>query len=182
MTSCAPLIKPFETAPAAEQAMILDFLKKTPLAVVSTISSTSLRPESALVAFAELETGELIFETFSTARKFHNLQANNNVSLVMGWDLQNYVTIQYEGTAHLLEGEERERCLQLFLQKDTPCTEAILRNPLAQLFKVSPKWLRYSDYSQRPPLMVEFGFGEEKSEVKRKLLKKAQFGDCSVYF
>jgi general stress protein 26 len=130
-----------------DELLISHFMQGQPMAVISTISADSLRPESALVAFAQTEQLEIIFETFVDTRKWCNLQKNQHVSLVIGWDIQRYITVQYEGVVTAIPGDETEEYTKIFLKKDTPCTETFLRDRRVRLFKVRPMWIRYSDYS-----------------------------------
>ncbi len=141
-----------------EKNTVLRFLHSSPLASVATISSTSPFPESAMVAFAEFDTFEIVFETFHTARKYENLLHNPHLSLVAGQTTGRHITLQYEGVAELIAEGDAERHIKHFLQKDTPCTEVFLRDPRAQLFKVVPIWLRYSDYTGRTPYIIEHRF------------------------
>jgi uncharacterized pyridoxamine 5'-phosphate oxidase family protein len=140
----------------ADKQTILDFLHDHPLAVISTASNN--KPQSAVVAFAELDSLELIFETFIGTRKYKNLQKNNWVSLAIGWNPKMHITVQYEGTASEVGEKEVEEYIKVFLAKDTPCTEEFLRHGHGKLFKVKPKWIRYSDYTGLKPKIVEGGF------------------------
>jgi len=142
----------------ADQKLILDFLRSQPMAVISTLLPGSLQPESALIAFAETEHLKIIFESFVTARKWHNLQKNPHVSLVIGWDTERHITVQYEGRAAAIPAAQTEHYTQLFLAKDTPCSETFLRDPRVRLFKVTPTWIRYSDYTGDAPRIIEIRY------------------------
>lgn len=128
------------------------------MAVISSVSTKRGDPQSALIAFAETENLELIFETQRDTRKFQNLQKNNHVSLVIGWDTKIHETLQYEGKAILLEGKELEKYRSIFLKKDTPCTEEFLFHPKVRLFKILPTWIRFSDYTGKVPKIIELYF------------------------
>ncbi len=65
--------------------LVLDFIRKQKLAVISTVGNKGI-PESAVLEFGETEKLELVFDTFTTSRKYKNLQTNKNVSFVIGWD------------------------------------------------------------------------------------------------
>lgn len=142
-----------------EGETILRFLKSHSMATIATIQPGSLQPESALIAFAETDKLEIIFESFVNTRKWQNLQHNSRVALVIGWDTKHHITLQYEGQASLISSAKQEHYTQVFLSKDTPCTEAFLRDPRVRLFKVAPSWLRYSDYTGRGvPKIIEKKF------------------------
>ncbi|PIQ79631.1 hypothetical protein COV81_01505 [Candidatus Peregrinibacteria bacterium CG11_big_fil_rev_8_21_14_0_20_41_10] len=140
------------------KAKVLAFLRQNPLTTISTISAISQKPQSALVAFCETENLELIFETYNFTRKNSNLKANANTSFVIGWDPIKHINVQYEGVASPIPAVDLPYYKAVFLTKNTPCTEEYINNPLAQLYKVSPIWLRYSDYTQTPAEVFEIDF------------------------
>lgn len=141
---------------STDDRKIWDFLKTQPMATISTIASGSLQPESALIAFTQTDKLEIIFETFVDTRKWNNLQKNPRVSFVIGWDTKHHITVQYEGIATAAKDtEQTESYIQTFLTKDTPCTEKFLRDYRVRLFKVKPMWIRYSDYTDEIPAIIE---------------------------
>ena len=156
---------PFSMNNTALQTKVRHFLESNPLATLSTIDAHSLKPESALIAFAETDDLEIIFETFSFSRKYANLQINNNVALVIGWDTKKHVTVQYEGKAHPVPHGELAYYEKIFLNKKTPCTEQYLHHPQAILYKVQPLWIRYSDYSVCPADIFELSFAQASSNT-----------------
>ena len=116
------------------------------------------KPESALVAFAETDHLELIFETFDYSRKYLNLKHNPLVSFVVGWDEKEHITLQYEGCAREAPPERIKEYQSILLSKKTPCTAEFLLHPRAKLFLVSPRWIGFSDYTQRPSEILEMNF------------------------
>lgn len=119
----------------------------TPLAVMSTIGIDQKHAESALVAFTQNRALNLYFMTFVDSRKYANLQQNPSVSFVIGFG---YTTIQYEGIVSQLAIHSIDEALKAFKEKETPCTPDFLSNPRARFFKVTPSWIRYSDYTCCP--------------------------------
>src|SRR3989344_313246 len=95
--------------------IVIDFLKKNSLAVISTIDSANNKPDAALVAFAETDKLEIIFHTFNNSRKYKNLQTNPSVAFVIGFGEKEQITLQYEGIAVELKGNEIEKYKQIFL-------------------------------------------------------------------
>lgn len=129
-----------------EKKLILDFIKKQKLAVLSTVTPQN-SSQSAVLEFGETENLEIIFDTFSTARKYKNIKQNNNVSLVIGWDEN--ITIQYEGKAEELLGEEKEKYKKKYFEKN-PDAKRWENKPGMTYFKVIPTWIRYSDLNKNP--------------------------------
>ena len=84
---------------------ILDFIKKERLGIISSINEEG-KPESGVIAFAETDNLDLIFGTSCDFRKYENINNNQNVSFVIGWD---EITIQYEGVAKEAKGEEFDK-------------------------------------------------------------------------
>src|SRR5688572_24906373 len=94
---------------------VLAFIKTQIHAVVSTCGH-NLQPEAALVGFGETDQLELIFGTFNTSKKYHNLMENNKVAFVIGWE-NDYITVQYEGLARELSPSELNPYLALYHHK-----------------------------------------------------------------
>ncbi len=130
---------------------LLDFIKKQKLAVISTISSQG-DPQAAVIEFGENDNLELIFDTFNTARKYKNLKKNNKVALVIGWDEN--ITVQYEGDAFEIAGEELKKYKELYFKKN-PAAKRWEKFSEMAYFKVKPTWVRYSDLRKHPWEVVE---------------------------
>jgi len=76
------------------------------MAVIAT-ASPSGRPGAALVEIAVSDGGELIFDTPAGARKLANIERNDRVALVIGWN--DGVSVQVEGTVRIVTDDERRR-------------------------------------------------------------------------
>jgi uncharacterized pyridoxamine 5'-phosphate oxidase family protein len=135
---------------------ILEFFKKHRFTVVATIDSANNRPESAVVGFAETENLELIFGTSNLTRKYKNLQTNQNVSFVIGWDPA-LGTIQYEGVAQELSREEGLKYAEILVAKN-PFSKTFMERPDQRYFLVKPTWLRFTDMSKKPEQVTEISF------------------------
>ncbi|MDO8508363.1 MAG: pyridoxamine 5'-phosphate oxidase family protein [Nanoarchaeota archaeon] len=135
---------------------ILNFISSKKLTVISTINKQN-HPESAVVAFSQNSNLELIFGTSSTSRKYKNLQNNNRASLVIGWEEDEKITVQYEGIAIQLKGNEKEEARQAHLKKN-PGSKKFDSMPTQTYFKIIPKWIRYSSLSISPPEIFEISF------------------------
>lgn len=98
---------------------------------------------------------EIVFDTVKSSRKYGNLDVNAQVALVIGCNGE--TTIQYEGIAQELSGEELERYLPIYFAAfpDGPERQSW---PGITYFVVRPRWIRYCDYGQRPPVLREFRF------------------------
>jgi len=141
----------------ARKQKILDFLKTQTLGVVSTIDANEDKPESAEVAFSETENLEVIFGTLNDARKFLNLKKNNRVAFVIGWD---EVTVQYEGAAReITDAKELKECQERHVAKN-PYSEKYVYDEREVFYKVTPKWIRYTDFSTEPEGGLRWSFSE----------------------
>lgn len=135
---------------------VLNFLRQQKLAVIATSNPERPTPESALIAFAEDDQLCLYFQTGRHTRKAANLVVNPHVSLVIGLNLDDLTTVQYEGIAEQIAGEsELKACKQRFIRKDSPTTEEYFNHPTAIFFKVRPTWIGCSDYSGKCPEVTE---------------------------
>jgi len=66
--------------------------------------------------------------------------------------------VQYEGEAIELNGPDAERYRKVYFEVWPECRPH-LSWPGIVHFVVKPRWIRYSDFAQEPPLIREFTFG-----------------------
>jgi pyridoxamine 5'-phosphate oxidase-like protein len=136
------------------EADVHSFIAQCRLGVLSTVAETGT-PQSALVGIAVTPSLEIVFDTVKGSRKYPNLIARRQCSFVMGWEGER--TVQYEGEARELSGPDLKSYQEVFFRvwTDGP---ARLTWPGIVYFAVRPRWIRYSDFDQNPPLIQEFTF------------------------
>lgn len=119
------------------------FMDHERLAVLSTARKSG-QPESALMGFAVTPELEIVFDTVRSSRKYPILRENPHVAWVVGCTSE--VTVQYEGVATELEGEELAKYKKVYFRAfpDGPARESW---PGITYFVVRPKWVRYCDYN-----------------------------------
>jgi pyridoxine/pyridoxamine 5'-phosphate oxidase len=130
------------------------FMAQYKLGVLSTLAETGA-PQSALVGIAVTPNLEIVFDTVKSSRKYPNLIARHRCSFVVGWAGEQ--TVQYEGEATELQGQELKRCQEVYFQAWPDC-KTHLTWPGIVYFVVKPRWIRYSDFDQNPPIIREFTF------------------------
>jgi uncharacterized pyridoxamine 5'-phosphate oxidase family protein len=123
------------------QKKIAAFLKNQKLAVIATIHPNQT-PEAAVIQFAVTEELEIIFNTFSSYRKYKNLQENPAVAFVFGGEEK--ITVQYEGRVRELSGHELDSFKSSFLKK-YPKAKKWDAFPETRWFLTKPRWIRYAD-------------------------------------
>ena len=130
----------------------IDFAVEQRLAVLSTVSPSS-QPQAALMGVAITRDLEIVFDTRNTTRKYANLLANPKAAFVIG--CLGEKSIQYEGIAIELAGDELKHYLPIYF---SAFPDGVERQswPGMTYFLVRPTWLRYCDYSRRPPFIREF--------------------------
>ncbi|PIU76410.1 pyridoxamine 5'-phosphate oxidase [bacterium CG06_land_8_20_14_3_00_33_50] len=129
-----------------QKQLILGFIRRHYLAYLAT-SSLDGKPENAVVEFTETDNLELIFDAFPNFRKCKNIKENPRVAVVIGGEEN--ITIQYEGEAQELEGEELEKVRTMHLSKH-PQSAEIIKSKGLKFYKVIPKWIRYLDVNSHP--------------------------------
>ena len=131
------------------------FMVRHRYGVVSSISGDGT-PQSALVGIAISPDLEIIFDTVKSSRKYPNLITRHNCSFVVGWAGEQ--TVQFEGIAIEPNGPDLKRYQEIYF---TVCPEgrAHLNWPYIAYFVVRPRWIRYSDYDQTPPVIEEVTLG-----------------------
>jgi general stress protein 26 len=95
--------------PEAKKA-ILEFLKKCPIASLSTCSKKG-EPESSAVYYHVDEEMNFYFMTKEFTRKSQNLIENPQVALLF-YSQEDLKTLQLEGKAKKLSGRRGEDCLR----------------------------------------------------------------------
>ena len=129
---------------------IMDFIKKQSLATLSTADKKG-KPESAVMAIATTEIGEILMSTEPNTRKIQNLAINPLSSMIIGG--LDSPSVQLDGETIIASGSAAEeiRSQILAIHPDT----ADYLSTTAVFLKFIPKWLRYSDFSQNPPEILE---------------------------
>ena len=126
-----------------QRELIARVLAANNLTVIATVNKDN-KPEDAVIAFAENEKFEIIFGTYNFSRKYINIQTNPNIAMAIGWSSME--TVQYEGTAQeLTPGEELEEAKRVLKTKN-PSSERFESHPEQRYFKVTPTWIRYSNF------------------------------------
>jgi general stress protein 26 len=133
------------------ETILCDFINHHRYGVISSIADDST-PQSAVVGIAATPTLDIVFDTLDTSRKFSNLRQRPSCSFVIGCSGEQ--TLQIEGHAEILEGEARDPYLQTYFAQ-WPEGRDRLQWPGIAYLVVHPTWLRYSDFSQNPPIIHE---------------------------
>lgn len=133
---------------------LLEFLRSNRLAVQASLSCDA--PQAAVVGFAISDKFEIVFDTLQTTRKAINLRRNPHIALVVGGLIAgDERTVQYEGIADEPSGADLERITEIYYSA-YPDGPSRAKWPGLIYIRVRPKWIRYSDYNQNPPEIVEF--------------------------
>jgi general stress protein 26 len=130
------------------------FMNRERLAVLATIGENG-QPEAALMGFAVTPELEIIFDTVRTSRKYPNLKNNPRTAWVIGCTSE--VTVQYEGIAQELEGEELANYKKTYFAA-FPDGSTREKWPAITYFVVRPKWVRYCDYNPAARRIEEANF------------------------
>jgi hypothetical protein len=140
---------------------LLQFLRSHRLAVQASVSHGA-GPQAAVVGFAISDQFEIVFDTLETTRKAQNLRKNSHIALVIGGlTAGDERTAQYEGLADEPSGVELDR-LKMIYYSTYPDGPSRANWPGLIYIRAKPRWVRYSDYNQNPPEIVEFR-GEDLS-------------------
>jgi hypothetical protein len=146
-------------------SQLLEFMRTHRLAVQASVSPASAA-QAAVVGFAVTNAFELVFDTLDTTRKLNNLRRNSRIAFVIGGlTAGDERTAQYEGVADEPVGAERER-LKAAYYEAWPDGPSRASWPGLVYVRVRPTWIRYSDFNQSPPLIVEFDRKALGTEVR----------------
>jgi Pyridoxamine 5'-phosphate oxidase len=136
---------------------LLNFLRQHTLAVQATVSPTNT-PQAAVIGFMITDNFEIFFDSITANRKVGNLRSNPGIAFAIGGLLKgDERTAQYEGVADEPVGSELTRLQEMYFTRFPEGRERQGWSGIVY-FRARPKWIRYSDYSQNPPQVVEFNF------------------------
>lgn len=135
---------------------LLVFLRRHKLAVEASVTADGA-PQAAVIGFAVSDGLEIVFDTTEVTRKYRNLRADPRIALVIGWD--DAVTVQLEGVADFPSGDELERIRQCYFVA-YPDGRDRLAWPGITHVRVRPTWIRYSDFTQEPPRIIELAMDQ----------------------
>ena len=110
--------------------------------------------QAAVVGIAVLDTFEIVFDTLVTSRKARNLDQDPRIALVIGGLQGEEQTVQYEGEVDRPAGAELNELQEQYFRVFPDGRDRLAWPGLVHL-RVRPRWLRYSDFSVNPPLVVE---------------------------
>jgi hypothetical protein len=136
---------------------LLQFLRSHLLAVQA--STTALgTPQAAVVGFVVTDEFEFFFDSVVTNRKVENLRRNPAIAIVVGGLTEgDERTAQFEGIVDEPVGAELKQLKEYYFTKFPTGKERQSWQGVVY-FRARPQWIRYSDYNQRPPLIIEFDF------------------------
>jgi general stress protein 26 len=120
------------------------YIAKHDLAVLASVSQSN-SPQAALMGIAVSAELEIVFDTLKTSRKYQNLILNPRIAFVIGWE--NEITMQYEGQAEELRGAELPSYKEIYFRK-WPDGREREKWPDICYFRVTPTWIRYSDFNK----------------------------------
>ena len=122
-------------------------------------------PQSAVVGIAVSDDFEIVFDTLENSRKAQSLREKPEISFVFA-DLtgKDERTVQCEGLVDAPTGADLNRLIDLYLEV-FPDGRARQKWPGLIYVTTKPTWLRYCDYNQNPPQIIEFD-REELRDLK----------------
>ncbi|HEY6129901.1 MAG TPA: pyridoxamine 5'-phosphate oxidase family protein [Candidatus Acidoferrum sp.] len=137
-----------------DKRLLFQFLDHHRLGVLSSLAPDGA-PQSALVGIAVTPELEIVFDTVERSRKCANIASDPRVAFVIGW--QGEITVQYEGIARKIPSTELGPHHEIYFRKFTDGPSRLKWEGITY-YVVNPKWIRYSNYNQSPPEIVEFEF------------------------
>jgi general stress protein 26 len=136
---------------------VLAFIRGHLLAVQASVSGAHA-PQAAVVGFIITDDFEVFFDSVDSTRKVSNLRQNPRIALVIGGLLDgDERTVQYEGVADEPEGHALERLKEQYFER-FPDGRNRQQWPGLTYVRARPRWLRFSNFNQNPPEIVELVF------------------------
>ena len=130
-------------------------MRQEPYAVQASATASGV-PQAALVGVVVTDRLQVFFDTLAGSRKAVNLRNNPAAALVIGPAAAGSErTVQLEGVADEPTGAELEILLELYFAR-FPDGRERQQWPGISYWRVSPTWLRYSNFSIDAPEIIEF--------------------------
>ncbi len=133
---------------------IREFLSRQHHGVLATVEADG-SPHAAVVGLATREDGSLVFDTLDTTRKAANLRRDARAAVTV---YEGARTVQLHATVLEPVGALRDDAVAAYLQV-FPDGHQRLEWPGLTHFVLCPTWVRYSDFDQQPPLVIELPHG-----------------------
>ena len=138
---------------------VVTFVRSIGVGVVATLGPDG-RPEAALVGIAATDGCELVFDAAVESRKVANLARDPRVAVVVGGAMDDERTLQCEGVADRPAGDEDEAVCEAYFAQ-YPDGRARWNRADITHYRVRVAWLRYSDYTTAPPVILEASAGAD---------------------
>lgn len=110
-----------------------------------------------MIGLAVTDELVFVFDTLDTSRKHRNLRVDPRIAIAV--HLDDAVTVQIEGIAEFLTGEELDRLRESYLVVFPDGHDRLAWPGIAHI-RVRPTWIRCSDLSEDPAQIVEIS-GED---------------------
>ena len=133
---------------------VADFIGGQTLAVVATLGPDGA-PQAALVGIAATDRLELVFDGIDTSRKICNLRRDSRVAVVLGGSMDDERTVQIDGVADEPDGVEASRIREAYFRR-WPDGRDRLRWAGITHVRITPAWLRFSDWNVSPVAVAEW--------------------------
>ncbi len=130
---------------------LIGFLAMHDHAVESRLGPSG-EPRSSYVGIAVTADAQVILNCFKTSRKYHDLQRDPRIALVVGW--QDAQTVQLEGVADFPSGVELDALRERYLAVHPDAT----RGPDIAYIRIRPAWARCSDFRGDEPEVHDLTF------------------------
>lgn len=134
------------TPSSLSRSDFVEFVLAARLGVVATVSPSGT-PEAALVDIAVSDSAEMIFDTAAGARKLTNIERNDRVAVVVGWN--EGISIQIEGRARIVTNDERLSYERLYVAQ---FPQSRVESPSLEVAVITPDWVRRYDATVNPAL------------------------------
>jgi hypothetical protein len=134
-----------------ERTELLAVMRASRFWVEATVATTGA-PQAAVVGAVVSDRLELFFDTLQSTRKCHNLRQDARVAFVM-WEGAR--TVQVEGHADEPAGGDLARLKEAYFALFPDGRERESWPGIAY-FRVTPAWIRHSDFSGDAPVVSEW--------------------------
>jgi general stress protein 26 len=133
-----------------QKQTIADFLSSHHMAVIATNAGLGEAPESALMVFSEDKDLHIFLGSDKDRRKNFNIKNNPKISMVVGLDYDEGITLQLEGIAKIVTDVSRINYMADIHYKKNPKSAKYRDRPVREYIEFVPTLFKYTNITKQP--------------------------------
>jgi len=137
-----------------ENDKIISFLKKHRISGVATIMPDGIMPHNKVMHYSMWENPlKLLFCTDDRSISVQNISLNHNMSVVVGWSEEEWITVQMRGEAKVIDTPFELASAKKIHYANYPSSQKFDKDSHTVFIVFTPSWIKISDVNSDPSLL-----------------------------